>query len=152
MAHRALKKARGNFPPELWNRIEDRLVFHPLSRQEIHQVAQLQVAARSRLLEQERGITFGATNAAIDHLLERGAYDVKLGARPMRQAISRTFESLLAHHILTDQLRSGDTVIIDVVNEELVLQTAAGQPVSDRILAASPECVPSEIDDGLVPL
>ncbi len=58
----------------------------------------------------------------------------------MRQAIAREFESLLAHHILTDRVREGDEVVIDVAGGELVVHTTAGQPVSDRVLAAGPDC------------
>ena len=64
------------------------------------------------LLYSERGISFTATDAAIDYLIKRGGYDPELGARPMRQAIAREFESGLAQRILAGTITSGDLVRI----------------------------------------
>jgi ATP-dependent Clp protease ATP-binding subunit ClpC len=112
-AARALDKARGSFPPELWNRIESRLVFHPLDRDEIRAIAYIMVAERSALLERERDIAFEVSPAAVDLLVESGGYDAQLGARPMRQTIARTLETALADRILGGALKAGDRVKID---------------------------------------
>ncbi|MCA9539424.1 MAG: AAA family ATPase [Myxococcales bacterium] len=120
----ALDAARRAFPPELWGRIERRLVFHPLSRDEVAAVARLQLAERARLLEGERGIRFSVSDAAVDLLIARGGYDLSLGARPMRRTIARDIEGPLAERILAGRLRRGDVVRIDAVEGELTFTAA----------------------------
>ncbi len=112
-AARVLQAAQRVFPPELWNRIESRLVFHPLSKDEVRTIAGLLLAERSRLLEGERSIGFSLTPAALDHLIEHGGYDVALGARPMRQAIARHVESPLAALVLAGEVEAGQHVRVD---------------------------------------
>ncbi len=121
---RALDAARSAFPPELWNRIECRLVFDPLSRDEVARVARLQLADRGRLLESERGITFAVDEAAIAVLIDAGGYDPGLGARPMRQAIARRIETPLAERILAGTLRRGHHVSIGAVDGVLEFTVA----------------------------
>lgn len=109
----ALKTARKAFPPELWNRIESKLVFHALSRAQVKTVAARLVKGRSDLLSRERGIEFTASPEALDRLIELGGFDPTLGARPMRQAIGRELESALAEMILRGEVKSGQRVVID---------------------------------------
>jgi ATP-dependent Clp protease ATP-binding subunit ClpC len=107
-----LEQARRHFAPELWNRIEERLVFSPLSREDLARVARLQVADSSARLARERGITYEADAAAVEHLLENGGWSPELGARPMRQAIQALVEGPLAERILRGELRPGDHVLV----------------------------------------
>ena len=116
-----LQKARQAFAPELWNRIESRMVFHGLSEDEVREIAGLILKDRASLLRTERGIDFRASPAAIDLLMRRGGFDAKLGARPMRQTIGREIEGRLAERILAGAFRRGDRVWIDVIDEELAL-------------------------------
>ncbi len=118
---RVLDRARRTFPPELWNRIEDRLVFHPLNEAQIRDIARLIAAERSALLASERGITFELTDAAIGLLLKRGGFDPQLGARPMRQTLSREVEARLAERILSGVFTRGAHVIVDADGGELTL-------------------------------
>ena len=113
MSERALRQAKGQFPAELWNRIETRLVFHPLSRPEVHKIAHLLIEERADLLYREREIRFTVTDSVIEFLIENGGYDQQLGARPMRQAIAREIESPLAQNILKGDISAGGTVHID---------------------------------------
>ena len=119
-ATRVLDRARGALPPELWNRIESRLVFHPLSRLEVLAIARLIVRERSELLHAEKGIGFEVDDAAIECLIDQGGYDVRLGARPMRQTIARAVEGPLAERILAGVISRGDEVRITA--EDGVLQ------------------------------
>ncbi len=123
---RALDTAKAAFPPELWNRIECRLVFDPLARDEVARVARLQLADRARLLESERGITFAVSDAAITVLIDAGGYDPGLGARPMRQAIARRVETPLAEKILSGTLRRGQHVEVDAEGDRLVFAVQDG--------------------------
>ncbi|MCA9547322.1 MAG: ATP-dependent Clp protease ATP-binding subunit, partial [Myxococcales bacterium] len=123
-AAKALEKAKGTFPPELWNRIESRLVFHPLAPDEVRRITHLMVAERSGVLQGERDIGFTLTDAAVDWLVERGGYDAALGARPMRQALAREVESRVAERVLAGELARGDRVVVDVEAEALVIRPA----------------------------
>jgi len=107
-----LDAARGFFPPELWNRIEERLVFRPLSRDDIRQIARLLIADSSKRLEAERGISFEADEAALKHLIDHGGWSEDLGARPMRQTVQHLVEGALAEGILRGDFSAGDRVVV----------------------------------------
>jgi ATP-dependent Clp protease ATP-binding subunit ClpC len=122
---RVLEAARGAVPPELWNRLDERVVFSPLSREDVGRVAHLLLADSARRLEAERRIRFVATEAAVAHLLDHGGWDPALGARPMRGAVQRLVEAPLAERILAGEFGPGDDVRVDVENGALVLRRAA---------------------------
>jgi ATP-dependent Clp protease ATP-binding subunit ClpC len=110
-SQRALELAKGSFPPELWSRFDERLVFAPLSRDEVGRVAQLLLADSSRRLWQERRIAFRTGPGLVEHLIEAGGYEASLGARPMRQTIERLVESPLADQILSGKVRPGERLL-----------------------------------------
>ena len=107
-----LGDVRKALSPELWNRIEHRLVFMPLCEAEVREIARRQLSASAAQLEEERGITFRIDESVLDHLIAHGGLDPELGARPMRQTIERLVEGELAHRILRGELHSGDAVRI----------------------------------------
>ncbi|AKU90481.1 AAA family ATPase [Vulgatibacter incomptus] len=109
-AERALGLARGQLPPELWNRIDERCVFLPLERDQVGAIARLLVSDSAARLERERGIRLAVPDEVIEHLVAAGGFDVSLGARPMRQLVQRRIEAPLADAILRGTLRSGDSV------------------------------------------
>ena len=110
-AARALEQARGAFPPELWGRLDERLVFAPLGRDDIARIAILLLADSSRRLWQERQIAFRGGPGLIEHLIAKGGWEATLGARPMRQTIQRLVESPLADEILAGRVRQGDRLV-----------------------------------------
>jgi len=110
-ASRALEQARTAFPPELWGRLDEKLVFAPLARGEVAQIAQLLLADSSRRLWEERRIAFRTGPGLVDHLIASGGYQLALGARPMRQTIQRLVESPLADEILAGRVNSGETLL-----------------------------------------
>src|SRR5207237_8823701 len=107
-SRKALEQARGAFPPELWTRLDERLVFGPLAREEVAKIAQLLLADSSRRLWDERRIAFRTGPGLVDHLIAQGGWQTALGARPMRQIIQRLVESPLADEILAGRVRSGE--------------------------------------------
>ena len=113
-----LATARRAFPIELWNRIEERLVFEPLGRAQILEVARLLVAESSARLEAEKHIRFSATEAALAYLVDHGGFDPQLGARPMRTTIQRLIEGPVAEQILQQQAAEGDALRIDFDAEQ----------------------------------
>ncbi len=102
--------ARRSLPPELWNRIDERLVFRPLQQGEVARIASLLLAESSKRLETEKGIAYEAGDDVIGHLLQSGGFDPMLGARPMRQTVQRLVEAPLAERILAGDFLSGDLV------------------------------------------
>ncbi len=115
----ALAAARASLPPELWNRLDERIFFPPLGRADVKQIAALLLAQSSERLFAERKIRFTAGNDVAEHLLDHGGYDPALGARPMRGAVQRLVEAPLAERILARSLVPGDQVRVLVTEGEL---------------------------------
>ena len=112
----ALKKT---FRPEFLNRIDETIVFQPLTQQEIVQVVELMVKdVQGRIAE--RGITFELTPAASDWVAREG-FDPVYGARPLRRALQRFLENPLSKGILSGEFQSGDHLMVDEGEGELAL-------------------------------
>ncbi len=115
--------ARSRLSPELYNRIDEVLVFLPLSPQEIHEILErLLVKVKSSLAA--RGVGFEMSNAAVEFVLKSGGYDFTLGARPMKRTLGRLVEAPIADRILAGELRPGCTLSIDSDGQQLLLQTS----------------------------
>jgi ATP-dependent Clp protease ATP-binding subunit ClpC len=124
LIERVLQTAQEHFALELWNRIEERLVFMPLSREEVSRVAQLQLRDTARKLAEETGVKLEIDASLVEHLITRGGWDPRLGARPMRQTIQRLIESQLARHILSGDVKRGDTITVSVKDDEIIFTPA----------------------------
>ncbi|MBK8010675.1 MAG: AAA family ATPase [Deltaproteobacteria bacterium] len=107
-----LENAKRHLSPELWGRIQERLVFRPLKTEEIRAIARLLAADSSRRLFTERGIQYQLDEHAVDFLLEQGGFDINLGARPMRHVLARIVEAPIAARILEGRLHADETVWI----------------------------------------
>ena len=116
------------FRPEFLNRVDDIIVFDPLSRDELLQIVGLQLGRLSRVLA-DRRITLEATEAAKRKLAEAG-YDPAFGARPLRRVIQRQVMDPLSLAILEGRFGAGDRVLVDVEGDELVLRRTAEATVS----------------------
>jgi len=101
-----------HFRPEFINRIDDIVVFHPLSREHIRRIVEIQVGFLGRRLA-ERDIGLVLDDAALDKLGEAG-FDPVYGARPLKRAIQHQLENPLAQRILGGGFASGDTVRVTV--------------------------------------
>jgi ATP-dependent Clp protease ATP-binding subunit ClpC len=109
-SERAVQAARAAVPPELWNRLDDRLCLAPLAREEVAAIAAMLLARSAERLGAERKIRLEAGVGVIEHLLDHGGWDPALGARPMRSAVERLVEAPLAERILAGEFGPGDTV------------------------------------------
>jgi len=96
------------FNPEFLNRVDDVIVFHPLSRAEIAEIVHILLADVRKRLEEEE-LTIRLTDEAVSFLVERG-YDEKFGARPLKRAIQRYLEDPLSEKILTAEFSAGDEI------------------------------------------
>jgi len=119
--HDALK---AHFRPEFLNRIDEVIVFHELSKQEVVEIVDLMIRRVSEQLESQ-GLGLELTPAAKALLAEKG-YDPTLGARPLRRAIQQYVEDALSERILWKEFRVGETIIVDVEDGEIVFRTVEG--------------------------
>ena len=111
MKNRVLDVLRSHFRPEFLNRIDDPIIFHPLSRSEMGQIIRIQLKRVDKLLADQK-ISLEISNAACDYLVEIG-YDPVYGARPIKRAIQREVENAIATKILENTFIPGDTIVID---------------------------------------
>jgi ATP-dependent Clp protease ATP-binding subunit ClpC len=118
----AAQSARRALPPELWNRIDERLVFHRLSEQDVARIAALILAESSRRLASEKGIEYLCGDEVVSLLLRSGGFDAALGARPMRQTVQRLVEAPIAERILQGEFVSGDRIQVVVHGEALAFR------------------------------
>ena len=109
---RALDMARAQLPPELWSRLDERLVFSPLLRPEVARIAELLLEDSARRLWAERQIAFRSGPGLVELLIDAGGFQSALGARPMRQIIQRLVESPLADAILAGRIRPGERLLL----------------------------------------
>ena len=106
---------KNHFRPEFLNRIDDVIVFHQLTKEQIIQIVDLMVAnLDERLKAKDMGIEL--TQAAKDLLAARG-YDPLLGARPLRRVIQREIEDALSERILFGELKAGEIIVVDATGD-----------------------------------
>ena len=102
---------RQHFRPEFVNRIDEMMVFHPLSRLQLGEIARIQIAQLARRLA-DRDLHLQVSKKAIERLADLG-FDPVYGARPLKRTIRSELENPLAQSILSGQFTSGDTIVSD---------------------------------------
>ncbi len=112
-----------HFRPEFLNRIDEVLVFHRLSEEDVAKIVHIQLANLNRLVA-DQGLVVDATEAATRMLAHRG-FDPDFGARPLKRTIQRLVQDPLARMVLSGEVGPGTTILIDTDGEELVLRTKA---------------------------
>ena len=123
-----------NFKPEFLNRLDDIVMFHPLTREELGGIVDIQVAGVSQRLT-DRRITLDVTDSAREWLANTG-YDPAYGARPLRRLVQTEVGDQLARMLLAGKVHDGDTVLVDQTGgEHLELSAWA----SDQIASDDPD-------------
>ncbi|HUL85958.1 MAG TPA: ATP-dependent chaperone ClpB [Actinomycetota bacterium] len=112
------------FRPEFVNRIDEIVIFEPLTKDDLRTIADIQVRQLARRLS-ERKLTLQLTDAAYELLSEEG-YDPAFGARPLKRLLQRELENPLAMKLLAGEIRDGDTVLVDVEDGRLTIRAAQG--------------------------
>ncbi len=115
-----LKKA---FRPEFLNRVDGTIVFRSLNKEQIREIVDLMLTTVSQQLS-EKDIKLEVTDAVKDFLGEKG-YDEVYGARPLRRTIQDMIEDKLSEDLLRGKFRSGDTIVVDLEGEEIVVHAEA---------------------------
>ena len=113
---------RKTFRPEFLNRIDETIVFHPLTEEDIKQIVALMIKDLEQRLS-ERKITISISDSARSWLAKDG-YDPLFGARPLRRSIQRYVENPISKRILEGELQDGDTVLVDSDAEGLIFNKA----------------------------
>ncbi|MFI6916126.1 ATP-dependent chaperone ClpB [Streptosporangium sp. NPDC006930] len=116
---RVMAELRSHFRPEFLNRVDDIVIFKPLTPEEIERIVGLMfVELRDRL--EQRGIRLEVTEAALRHIAERG-YDPVYGARPLRRFIAREVETRIGRALLSGEADEGAVVQVDLADDELAV-------------------------------
>jgi ATP-dependent Clp protease ATP-binding subunit ClpB len=114
---RVMEAVRTHFRPEILNRIDEVVIFHPLGLEQITAIVEIQLSGlRARLAE--RKMDLGLTDAAKE-LLAREGFDPIYGARPLKRAIQKEVIQPLAMRLLRGEFHDGDTVLIDAAGGQL---------------------------------
>jgi ATP-dependent Clp protease ATP-binding subunit ClpB len=127
MREAVMAALRQAFRPEFLNRVDDVIIFHPLSKEQLRGIVEIQLRGlRNRLAE--RDLKLEVSPAAMDFLAEQG-YDPVFGARPLKRTIQRLLQDPLAMRILEGEFRDGDTIRVDIRDGELqLIREAATEP------------------------
>ncbi|WP_242118563.1 ATP-dependent chaperone ClpB [Aestuariivivens sediminicola] len=106
--------------PEFLNRIDDIVMFTPLTRADIHAIVGLQLKQITRMIGQQ-GITFDATNEAVAYLAEKG-YNPEYGARPVKRVIQKEVLNALSKEILAGKINTDSIILLDAFDDKLVFR------------------------------
>ena len=131
MAEKVREELQHTFNPEFLNRLDDVIVFHPLSRLHISQIVSILMKdVQKRLGDEELTLTLKLNDAATDFLVTHG-FDESYGARPLKRAIQKWIEDPLSEKILLAEFAKGDEIDVDV--------SADGSKLEFRVLASAPK-------------
>jgi len=125
MKEKLLGELKKTFRPEFLNRVDGVVVFHSLTKEHVRKIVDLMlVSATQQLAEKE--IKLEVTDAVKDFLSEKG-YDQVFGARPLRRVIQDMVEDKLSENLLRGKFQTGDTVVVDLKGEEIVVHPVAAR-------------------------
>jgi ATP-dependent Clp protease ATP-binding subunit ClpC len=147
MRKKLLDSLRKVFRPEFINRLDAVIVFHPLNREHIRRIVNLELEKVAERMA-DHNITINASDAALDYLSSEG-YNPEMGARPLRRVIQDKVEDRLSDAVLAHEFKDGDIVIVDVNRDkEIFLKrsrkraaAARAEPMEDEV--EKPEQMPA---------
>jgi len=120
----------GHFRPEFINRIDEVVVFHPLAREQIRGIADIQLdLLRKRLAE--RDLSLDLDDGVMDKLAKAG-FDPVYGARPLKRAIQQQVENPLAQEILAGKFMPGDTIFAGLKGDKLVFSRSKAELLGEK--------------------
>jgi len=120
MKDKLLEEVKHTFKPEFLNRVDDVIVFHPLVKQDLERIIDIEVGFVAQRLK-EQGISLEVSQEAKEFLIEKG-FDPVFGARPLKRTIQRYLEDTLASEIISKKFKAGSVVKVGRKNEELILE------------------------------
>lgn len=137
MRESVLEEVKKIFKPEFINRIDEMLVFHTLTQENIQEIVRLMLASLNKRLEAQMGITLEVSKKVVEYIAKSG-FDKNYGARPIRRSIQSKIEDALADKVLSGEIMPGDKVFADCntpegEEETLIFQTASGKQGADMV-------------------
>ena len=127
-----MRELRGHFRPEFLNRIDEIVLFKPLSLAEITTIVGLLIQDVQKRVA-DRGITLDVTDAAKE-CIARSGYDAVYGARPLKRYIQRELETRIARALIADEITSGSTVKVDAKGDSLVIKNAEIGTIEEKVV------------------
>ncbi len=124
MQRRVMDEVKRMFRPEFINRVDELIVFHPLTADNIRSITGLMVAQVSKRLKENSGVVLTLDAAALDKLAKDG-YDPLYGARPLRRVIQRQIEDALSEEVIAGKLKAGDTLLGRMKDDKLVFEAVS---------------------------
>ncbi|MBR0132768.1 MAG: ATP-dependent Clp protease ATP-binding subunit, partial [Lachnospiraceae bacterium] len=121
MKNSVMEEVKRIFKPEFINRIDDIIVFHELTKDEIKSIVKLLLKQLATGVKEGKGITLKFKPSLVDFISEKG-YDPKYGARPVKRAIQDNLEDKLADMLLAGEINEGDTVNVTCEKGTVLLQ------------------------------
>ena len=113
-----MEEVRRIFKPEFLNRIDETIVFHALSKEDMKKIVTLMTKALVTRCKEQMGITLRITGSVRNHIVET-AYEPKYGARPLRRKIQNELEDGLAEEVLAGRVKNGDQVEVVMNKKEI---------------------------------
>ncbi len=139
MKTQLLDEMKRAFKPEFLNRVDDTIVFRPLTREDLHKIVEIEIN-EVRLRLKEQGASIELTPKAKEFLIEKG-FDPVYGARPLKRTIARYLEDALAQEIIAGHFKEGSMILVDLEQDHLVFRTDT--------VAASPRGSPPSSSAGV---
>ena len=119
MKERVMEEVKNIFKPEFLNRIDDTIVFHTLTKENIGSIVDILLASINKRIKEQMNMTIKLDDAARNYIINNG-YDEKYGARPLKRALQSKVEDELAEKILEGSFKSGDSVLVSLKDDKLV--------------------------------
>ena len=130
MKTQLLDELKRGFKPEFLNRVDDTIVFRPLTREDLHRIVEIEMT-EVKARAQEQGVAMELSAAAKEFLIDKG-FDPIYGARPLKRTIARYLEDPLAQEIIAGHFKEGTAILVEVEQDRLVFRTAAASAPSSR--------------------
>lgn len=131
MKETVLEQLNKQFRPEFLNRVDEKIVFRPLSREDLAAIVDIMIQDINSRLE-EKGLSLEITKKVKDFLVEKG-YDPKLGARPLRRAIEEYIEDPLSEEVLKGKFGYGSKIRLSLEKDKIVFKGTKGRAVKSEI-------------------
>ncbi|MEG0812300.1 MAG: ATP-dependent Clp protease ATP-binding subunit [Clostridium sp.] len=138
MKEKVMEEVKRLFKPEFINRIDEIIVFHPLTKENIKEITGIMMSTIIKRTKTQLGMTLTVEESAKEFLSVKG-YDEKYGARPLRRTIQNQIEDKLSEEVLEGKVKTGDEIIVEKVGEELTFTIKKVVPKTRRSTKASAE-------------
>lgn len=115
------KKIFKTFKPELLNRIDNVIIFNPLSKEVIKEIIAKELKELTKRIQLNRNITIIFSQKIYQKIIDEG-YEREFGARPIKRYIQKHIETIIAKAIISDEIKEGENYVIDILNQQFVIQ------------------------------